>query len=1003
LHILRITPRLIRSRDRASADPGESILSSHQLSGRSAEERPVVASRFAPDGQGGSGLLLERETELSYLSTVFERALEGRGSVVAFEGPPGIGKSELLVRASQMACDRGLQVMTAAGREIESEFTFGVTLQLLEARVAGAAPEERARLFAGPAQEAEPLFARGLGDRLQEDTEGFSVLRGLYWLCANLAFEEPVALIVDDAQHADCPSLRFALYLAQRFDELPICLVLAGNQRSSKRLAEHFAELLACPIARTLELGPLSPGGVATLLRRSLFPDATDPFCLACFGATGGNPFLLRELGVDLAAEGDHGDRDAASVIEAGPDSVARSVLLRLQAIGPGATELAQAVAVLGYGAELQHAACIAELDPADAARLADEMMGADLLARAELLSFVHSIVRRAVESAMPPAERAAAHLLAAKRLAEDGASLPRVAAHLLQASRTGSEWVTGVLTDAAAASMASGAPGSAIRYLRRALEEPPSTSRRPELLLELGSAEALLAAPEALPRLREALELSREPMKRGTAALGIGRMLCAQGRYAEAAETLRRGLAELGGADAELGAQLLAAYAPAARLGLLPERIQREAPPEARVSSESPDKPAACVAYAELALARALDGQPVDQVRELAHQALGGEALLAQETADGLGYYVATTVLTICEDYQAAELALTAAIQDARERGSALGYATASGFRALTFLGRGRLAEAEADAEGAVVAVSRTQGVVLPTVQAVLGEVLMERGQLDKAERRLGRPSWPEGSGLARVIALGAEGDLRRRRGDVAGALDAFERCGERLAEANIRNPAVLNWRSGAALALAELGDRQRAVHLLDEELELARTFGAPGAIGCALHATALIAAGDERAQLLEAALDALERSQKALARGRVLVELGATLRRAGTPRAARDPLRHGLDLAERCGATVLAHRARKELQAAGSRPRRTALFGTEALTTRERQVAELAAGGMSNRQIAKSLYVTLKTVEWHLHHTFRKLEVSSRHELAALMTSEKADGRSGHTRAGS
>jgi DNA-binding CsgD family transcriptional regulator len=430
-----------------------------------------------------------------------------------------------------------------------------------------------------------------------------------------------------------------------------------------------------------------------------------------------------------------------------------------------------------------------------------------------------------------------------------------------------------------------------------------------------------------------------------------------------------------------------------------LPERIEPEAPPEARLSSESPDTPAARVAYAELALARALDGQPVDQVRVLAQKALGGEALLALETADGAGYYMATTALTICEDYQAAELALTPAIQDARQRGSALGYARASGFRALTFLRRGRLAEAAADAEAAVAAVSRTPGVIVPAVQAVLGEVLMERGQLDKAEQCLGRPSWPEGSGLARVMLLGAEGDLRRRRGDMAGALDAFERCGETLAEANIRNPAVLNWRSGAALALADLGDRERAVHLLDEELELARAFGAPGAIGSALHATALIAAGDERAQLLEAALDALERSEKALARGLVLVELGATLRRAGTPRAARDPLRHGLDLAERCGATVLAQRARKELEAAGSRPRRSALFGTEALTTRERQVAELAAGGMSNREIAESLYVTLKTVEWHLCHTFRKLEVSSRHELAALMTSEKANGRSGHT----
>ena len=107
-------------------------------------------------------------------------------------------------------------------------------------------------------------------------------------------------------------------------------------------------------------------------------------------------------------------------------------------------------------------------------------------------------------------------------------------------------------------------------------------------------------------------------------------------------------------------------------------------------------------------------------------------------ESADGLGYYVATSALTVCEDYQTAEFALTAAIEEASGRGSALGGAIARGFRALAIFGRGRLLDAEADALDALGAAPQAHGFAFPAVTAVLAEVLMERGELGKAERRL-------------------------------------------------------------------------------------------------------------------------------------------------------------------------------------------------------------------------------------------------------------------------
>jgi DNA-binding CsgD family transcriptional regulator len=129
-------------------------------------------------------------------------------------------------------------------------------------------------------------------------------------------------------------------------------------------------------------------------------------------------------------------------------------------------------------------------------------------------------------------------------------------------------------------------------------------------------------------------------------------------------------------------------------------------------------------------------------------------------------------------------------------------------------------------------------------------------------------------------------------------------------------------------------------------------------------------------------------------LEHARCLIELGAALRRANQRTTAREPLRTGLDLAYRCGATRLAQQARAELLAAGARPRRGALTGLEALTASERRVAELAAAGMSNPEIAQSLFVTLNTVEGHLRHAYQKLSISSRGQLPAALRAAVPEG---------
>jgi DNA-binding CsgD family transcriptional regulator len=196
-----------------------------------------------------------------------------------------------------------------------------------------------------------------------------------------------------------------------------------------------------------------------------------------------------------------------------------------------------------------------------------------------------------------------------------------------------------------------------------------------------------------------------------------------------------------------------------------------------------------------------------------------------------------------------------------------------------------------------------------------------------------------------------------------------------------------VVAWRSTAALALLALGQPDHARALAAEELELARERGIVRVVVRDLRVLAFAAQGRRRLDLLTEAVNAAGTSAR-LEHIHALVDLGAAIRRANQRTAARVPLRKGLEVALSGGATALAARAHDELAATGARARRAMLSGAEALTPSERRVADLAAGGLTTRQIAETLFVTPKTVEFHLRHVYRKLDIaSSREELARAL----------------
>jgi DNA-binding CsgD family transcriptional regulator len=246
-------------------------------------------------------------------------------------------------------------------------------------------------------------------------------------------------------------------------------------------------------------------------------------------------------------------------------------------------------------------------------------------------------------------------------------------------------------------------------------------------------------------------------------------------------------------------------------------------------------------------------------------------------------------------------------------------------------------------------------------------------------------------------VLIPAARGRLRLAQGRAAEALADFQACGTLFAAdvwgMPIRETGYVHARSGAALALLRLGQRQNACQLADAELADVRAFGAPRALGIALRAAGLAHGGQEGLALLGASVAALDNSPALLERARSLAELGAALRRDGQRAAARDPLTRALDLATRCGARPLAAMAHDELRAVGVRPRRPWRTGVDALTPSELRVARLAAEGRSNREIAGELYVTLKAVEGHLARAYAKLGIDGRSRLARALAAEEKD----------
>ena len=915
------------------------------------------------------------------------------------EGPAGIGKTVLLAVARDAAGRDGFRVLRARGAELEREFAFGVVRQLVEPVMAGASEEERSQLLDGPPGVATQLLGLvGGGDAVATAAPitpdpSFAALHGLYWLCVNLAAQRPLALVVDDAHWADGASLRFLAFLLPRLEELHVAVLLGARPAEVGESRELLAVLTMDQATEVMTVRPLTPAGVSTLLTIALGIEPEPEFAAACWDATGGTPFLVRMLVEALRDEQIAPvASSAAKVHNVATDTLNRWAMLRLVRLGPEAARLARAVAVMER-AELDQAARLAGLAPPDATSAADLLVGAGVLVEAPLC-FAHPLLRTAVYRDMTAADRVEAHGRSARLLAEAHADPARVAEHLLATVPTGDGWTVEQLRVAAWGASALGAPESAVAYLRRALLEQPSSEAGAGLLLELGLAEFSAGQPGWQEELAEAVESAGDDTTRIAVTLLFANGLRWHERSVEAIAVCDRLATHLDEGDVE-GRRKLEAMAVACGVGdatTAPSVADRAS--ALLVWAREGSVPRECLAAA--AYVGALSNQPADQVADLALRAITAGTRPLPEPGEppwlpggAFRHPSAVVTLLLAERYDAAQALADAAVTEAQASANGIVLPAVLAQRAWLAFRRSDLTAAEADARALLDGGGPSAPPLLRNRAAsVLLEVLVERNDLDEAERTLETlPVDVLGTSQTALLLRHARGRLRFAQHRFAEALRDFRAAGEIATGGLLLSPSYLSWRSDAALAALALGERETARRLCDEELEIARAFGAPRALGVALRATGLIAGGDGGEALLREAIEVLAGVDTRLEHARALADLGALLRRSNRRVEARELLRQAVDAAHHLGAEALALQAETELRATGARPRRAQLTGFEALTASERRIAELAAEGLTNREIAQTLFVTARTVEGHLTHVFYKLSVKARVELPAAL----------------
>jgi DNA-binding CsgD family transcriptional regulator len=916
-----------------------------------------------------------REPECARIEQLLDRASAAPVGV-AFEGAPGIGKTTVWRHALEAARARGYHVMEAAPGEADAALAFSGLGDLFDGlgdELSGCLPEPQRRALGAALFLSAPPEAPDDLDALPRAV--LSVLRAL-------AADATVVLAIDDEQWLDRSSARVLAFALRRVRGERICLLLSWRTGSDGPLRPEIQRSFASGVD-VIALSPLDLTAISRLLTNRLARKIPRRALDRVHEISGGNPLYALALGVELArSDGSLEDWRELPI----PRSLGDAIAQRLEHVRTGVEAPLFAVAAL---AEPTVGVLGAALDGFDVEDLHGAVDAGVIELTGERVRFTHPLLASVHYASVPAEQRHELHL----RLADAVADPEERAVHLALGTREPDEDVAGELERAAALSVRRGAPEAAAELLEHAIRLTPGDQDHARWTRTVTAAERHLDAGDfaAARGLCEQLLLER-PDGRSSARARLVLAIVRKDDFEFAVSMLEQALADAGDDDRLVTEIELVLSDWCSNLCDFAGVVSHA---EAAVASaERLGEPGSlATALGQLGGALFIAGQPLRH--DLFERAIGLEHQAGETVAT---FYLPSTiyaaVLRFANDLDAARPLMERAVARARRRGE-------EGWVLPALLVRLHMVEWHAGnvtasdrylAEAAETALYQLDYEIDSWIALQRGEVAAARGELDQA-----RVMADEALALARRNRdRNMQRDAEILIADLALWSGQPEAAHERLEPWRERTDADGPWIVWSVLlplwssdveALIALGRLDDAQLVVDDLLQRAGAYQSPHAVAIARRCEGLLLAARGH---LASAIDVLDlaladhaRQRLPLELGRTLLEKGSLERRAKRKTAAKYTLEQGLQILEPLGAALWVKRARDELGRIGLRP----AVVTEGLTPAQERVAELAASGSTNQEIAQTLYMSARTVESHLTKIYRELGIRSRAQLAAAL----------------
>jgi len=916
---------------------------------------------------------------------------DGRVRELLLEGEAGIGKTCLLEVARAAAQRSGRSVFVGRADEIERSRPFGVLLDALGWRAAGgvALPASLRQLEEGGSKDDGGAFQRS-----RDPDQRFRTVDAIVGALEQVALDEPVALLLDDLQWADASTLLTVNAITRWLGYLDVAIL--ATLRPFPRTPElaRLLDRLDHDGARRLEIGPLDDHAVAELAT-DVVGAAPGVTLRAAVASAAGNPLFVTELLRVLADEGSLVVVDGGAELErvVVPPSLRATIHRTLAFLGADVLALLHHASVLGTAFSLTDLAAVTGVGASDLTRRLRPAIQAGLLVDdAERLRFRHDLVRSAIYEDQPVAMRAALHAEAAERLAAAGASSLQVAEHIVLGG-TSADATTIERLHAAAREVGRQAPATAVRLLEHALElSGQASDRRAAMLADLVTALLWCGRPQdAVRRAREGLRTGPDGPCQGLLWLGLVQALSVQGRFRALIDEVERAVRTHGVTEAEASTML----AEAANAHLLSGDVRT----------------AEAMAHDAVSLGRSVASEgvaaglmilsDVARGRGDVQSALGHaqEAVEATERRGGVvhGWRPEIFLAMALRDLDRFDEA-HAALQRGRIADEQRGHVTflpVYGYELATghFLS-GRWDEAVTEAERALALAEEVGLAMLRSwPRSLLALIAVHRGDLEAAAAQLADLE-PVDQAASSAVGLQSPREalarslLAEANGDAAAALALLQRAWDD--HGGRGNVTALSQLAPDLVRLAlACRDPTTAAGVALAVEHAARLQPVTSVVASAWRCRGLV---DADADVLVEAATHLAGSPRRFEHAHACEAAAAALVQADRRREAKPLFDAAIDTFDAMGAQRAAASALASARTLGIGRRRRgartrAVHGWEALTPSETEVVALAADGLTNPEVGRRLFISRRTVQSHLSSAFRKLEITSRVELAALV----------------